>query len=438
MNKSNEIFKSIKISIVLKPLSIGLSFVIIPLTMNYLGGMKYGLWATMLSLLTWINYLDFGLGNGLRTYLVKSIVKNDSKRIHQSITTTYFISTIISCFLFFIGLVIVHLIDWDKFFGLQGNMNNKLSLVIIVNLLFVSINITLKIINSIIYSYQESHLINVSQIINQIMNLLGILVVIKLKMNQALLIISIIYGCSMTLSNLLITFIIFHKYSIKIFRIKYITLAVMKKIYKLGMDFFIMQLGFLCFMMLDNIIITKLYGVKEVTPYSITLKLFNIIIVVHSVIITPIWSSFTKAVEEKDFKWIKNIIKKVEKLQVVIFFITLLLYGMFPYILKTWIGDSIKVGISLRIMFAIYVILNTYSNAYAYCLNGMGKIKFQRNVVIIQGLLNAPLSIVLAKTLNFGVSGVILATNILLTFSIIMYKFKLKINIKKGEKNENY
>ena len=44
-----------------------------------LGDEKYGIWATILSFISWIYYCDLGIGNGLRNKLASTIVIGDKE-----------------------------------------------------------------------------------------------------------------------------------------------------------------------------------------------------------------------------------------------------------------------------------------------------------------------------------------------------------------------
>jgi len=67
----------ISLTFVYKALAIGLSFLLVPLTINYLDIEQYGIWMTLLSVMSWVAFFDIGLGNGLRNKLGKAIAEND-------------------------------------------------------------------------------------------------------------------------------------------------------------------------------------------------------------------------------------------------------------------------------------------------------------------------------------------------------------------------
>ena len=64
---------------VCKPLSMIISYIYVPIALDYLGVEKYGIWSTILTILSWISYLDIGIGNGLRNRLTESINKKDGQ-----------------------------------------------------------------------------------------------------------------------------------------------------------------------------------------------------------------------------------------------------------------------------------------------------------------------------------------------------------------------
>jgi len=55
--------KNIGISFISKAVSILISFLIVPLTLSYVGKVEYGIWMTLSSIIHWFTFFDIGLGN---------------------------------------------------------------------------------------------------------------------------------------------------------------------------------------------------------------------------------------------------------------------------------------------------------------------------------------------------------------------------------------
>src|SRR5215471_13507019 len=65
-------------SYIAKALTVLTGFVSVPLTINYLGAERYGVWLTISSLLLWVALTDFGLaGNALVNVLSEAAGKDD-------------------------------------------------------------------------------------------------------------------------------------------------------------------------------------------------------------------------------------------------------------------------------------------------------------------------------------------------------------------------
>jgi Na+-driven multidrug efflux pump len=59
---------------------------------------------------------------------------------------------------------------------------------------------------------------------------------------------------------------------------------------------------------------------------------------------------------------------------------------------------------------ALYVTISNWNNIYASFINGSGKIRLQLYSSIAVGIVNIPLSIVLAKYCGLGITGVVFAS----------------------------
>src|SRR5690606_7162947 len=58
--------KNIAISLAIKGVSICISFIMVPLTIDYINPSRYGIWLTLSSIVGWFSFFDVGLTQGLR------------------------------------------------------------------------------------------------------------------------------------------------------------------------------------------------------------------------------------------------------------------------------------------------------------------------------------------------------------------------------------
>ena len=73
--------RHISLNFVYKALAIGLSYLLVPLTINYLNIEQYGIWMTLLSIMSWVAFFDIGLGTGLRNKLAEALAVTEAWRV---------------------------------------------------------------------------------------------------------------------------------------------------------------------------------------------------------------------------------------------------------------------------------------------------------------------------------------------------------------------
>ncbi len=58
--------KKIILTIILKLLGVGLTYLLLPLLLKNIGMERYGIWVLLISIFTWVNNFDFGIGSSLK------------------------------------------------------------------------------------------------------------------------------------------------------------------------------------------------------------------------------------------------------------------------------------------------------------------------------------------------------------------------------------
>lgn len=409
----------ISLTFVYKVLAIGLSYLLVPLTINYLAIEQYGIWITLLSVMSWVAFFDIGIGNGLRNKLAEAVAVNDIKLAKTYISTAYIAISFMALLFFIILLALLPVVNWTKVFNTTSPDNAELLKLVFVVGFFFLFNFVLSLCNQMFYAYQEASLATMRQVLLNLIALVLIYILICYTTGR-LLYLGICYGLSMALSNLVLIYYFFKKHKEVIPSINCIDLSRIREIGSLGVKFFIIQIAVLVIFATDNMIIAQILGPAEVTPYNVVFKLFSVITIGHGIIVAPLWSAHTEAYAKGDMKWIRNTLKKLNMLMIPIIVSVLVIIIFARNIINIWVGPEIKYSYSLVVLMGIYVIISVWSNVYAYFVNGIGKIKPQMYSAVLSGIINIPLSVYFAKYLNMGISGVILGTIVSLSlFAVI-------------------
>ena len=121
-DRSINIRKNVILSLFLKVGSIPITFIMVPMTINYINPVQYGIWLTVSSIIGWMNFFDIGLGLGLRNKVAHSLALDEYDNIRKYVSTTYAALSIIA-FTFFIAFFIVsYYIDWNKLLNLSSSV----------------------------------------------------------------------------------------------------------------------------------------------------------------------------------------------------------------------------------------------------------------------------------------------------------------------------
>lgn len=422
--------RSAFINMALKPLSAVLSLVYTPILLAYLGDEKYGLWATILSFITWINYFDIGIGNGLRNLLTVLLSEKNGVKIKKAISTAYVMLSVISFVILVFLICIAYIADWSIILSTMIPMRN----VIIITFAFVCINFVLSLSNVVFYALHRPEYVSFRGCIAQFANIIG-LIVLNHFCKGSLIALAILFGCTTTIVYIGNVLILFKKNKNFIPSIMMFDSSMTNEICGIGVQFFIIQMMGLLLFTVDNILITHYLGAIEATPFSIANKVFNTLFSAFAAFIVPYWARTAVAVSNKDINWIKKSIKKVLSVGCCFIGCYIIIGIFFKPVVKIWLQKELTFQPGLIMVMVIFYSIYTLLGVECQFINGTGMIKTQLIVYIIIGLLNIPFSILLGVSLGLGSVGIRIATTVLVLFAVIVLYFDLKRIINKLDKN---
>lgn len=421
MNDKN-LSKNIGLNVILKPITMLLSFIYVPLIMGYLGEERYGIWATISSFVSWFSLCDIGIGNGMRNMLAETYALKDYKRSKEIVTTAYFALGLISIIIFVIYVLI------DGFADISGLLNISLNdenvdIAIVITVLFVCLNFVLSLASTIMYAVQKPAWASLCSVVGQIISILFVLCA-RYTIPASITVVAILYGTSTAIANLLLNMYVRIKYkdiapSVRFFRKREI-----KSITALGIGFFLGQVSSTIMNSTDNILISKLFGAAEVTPYSTEYKLFMILIQAQGLIIMPMWSAFTEANVRQDYRWIKNKMRFLNLLAVLFSVGALGVVFVLRPVTKIWLERDLNFDNATTVVMAIYIIIYLFSSNYSALLCGLGEVKIYSTLAILGCVINIPASIIFAKSL--GIVGIVLGTLVSIIPQLIVYIITLR------------
>lgn len=191
---------------------------------------------------------------------------------------------------------------------------------------------------------------------------------------------------------------------------KWIDSTLRKRILGFGLRLFIIQLAAMIIFTTARLMVSLFVNPAEVVIYDAAFKVFSLVMMVHGLLMTTLWSSFTHAYTQQDWPWIHRTLRRLILLMVPVILGCTVLAVISPRLIGWWLGSKQVGGSMLYFLFAVMVVLSCWSNIFSYFLNGIGKIHLQFYSAIIAAAINLPLSYLFAVSFGLGISGVVFGT----------------------------
>ena len=428
--RSKRAQKNIFSSIIIRGFSIALGLISMPLTINYLEPEKYGIWITLSSIIAWFSFFDIGLGGGLRNKFAEAIAQNKQDLARTYVSTTYAILLLIISVFMLMFYLVTPFISWNLILNVTTNVATSSELKLLGVIIFTSFSISfvLKLITTILTADQRPALASVFDLIGQILSVIIIIILIKTTQGS-LIYLSIVYS-SIPVLVLLSSSVWFFTGKYKIYRpaIKYIDFSKAKDLLNIGVKFFMLGIAVLLLYQTNVIVISQLFGPKEVTPYNVAFKYYSILSMGFGIIITPFWSAFTEAWVKHETLWIKKIMQKLFIIWGILFIVGVLMVVFSKWIFSIWIGDKVHITYIMSILICTWVLINAWNGIFSNFLNGVSVLKLQMYCGLVGAIINVPLVIFLGKLI--GIEGVLLANILVGLPAIIIYPIQYNKIIK--------
>src|SRR5665213_1149128 len=147
--------KNIIASFFIKGISIAISLVLVPLTINYINPSRYGIWLTLSSIVGWFSFFDIGLTQGLRNKFAEAKAKGEDNLAQIYVSTTYAILAIIFFIVWIIFLIANHFLNWAHILNISENMQSEISILAVIVFTYFCLQFVLRVITTLILADQQ-------------------------------------------------------------------------------------------------------------------------------------------------------------------------------------------------------------------------------------------------------------------------------------------
>ena len=407
--------KNIFASFGIKGITILISFILIPLTINYVNSERNGIWLTLYSMAFWLNLFDIGLGNGMKNRVAEAKAQNNDSLVRKYISSTYAIFGLICMGVAILFCVVNPYLDWIKILKtVPAVYSEEVSMLIWIIFISFCFTFILNLLKQVVTADQRPAIAAFLDMLGQLLTLIGIFILSK-TVPPSLVSLGWITGFAPVVVFLIANIVLFNtRYKAWRPSFKFVDFKIAGNMIDLGIKFFIASISSLLVMQSLPFLIQWMTTPVEVTNFNVSFKVFSMALNVVSIVVFPYWSSFTDAYAQNDYNWMKKSIRSLYRAFIILWVVQLVVLVLSPVIYYLWInfwlkGSSNTLDISfwMSASVCIFVCALCWLNICIYPLNGIGKIRLQVYSSIVEMILFIPVALYLGKI--WGVVGIILS-----------------------------
>lgn len=384
--------------------------VVVPLTFRYLGSERYGLWMTITSFVLFLGFADLGIGNGLTARIAESHGRENQVEAAKYVSCAFYVLLPLSAILMLVFAGLFHHINWRSIYGIQTPLAvREAGFATAVLLVCSALNMPLGTALRVELGYQEGFIADLWNASGSLLALAGIIFVVGRGGGLPQLVLAVAgLPLGVNVVNWIVQFW-FIRPGLRP-RSSFFDFGTARQLFAIGALFFVQQCFGLVYYLSDNIVIARTMGATEVAHYAIVQRIFSIGLITQY-FVAPLWPAISEAVARNDLHWAARSARRALAgilLLGTLCSVSLLLASR--YLIRRWSGFDPGPVDSLRIGFAVWVVLVGYIATMNALLNQKGVMKLHVLIFGLAALVSLGLKLIFAK--HGSVAGVIWATNI--------------------------
>jgi len=384
----------------------------VPLTVNYLGRERYGMWMTMSALIALLQFADLGIGYGLLNSVSEASGKDDVTSARKYISSGFYYLLAIAVMLGLGFVVIYPIIPWGVVYNVSSSeaLAEAAPATGLFALLFLA-SIPLSVVSRVQQGYQEGYIDSLWQAVGRIAGLIFLLTVVWLRLGLPWLVLALAGSPIFAQSANFLTYFYIKKPSIKPSLTQFNQLAA-GSVLRIGFLFFLLQLVIAVAFASDTVILAQIIGPEAVAVFTVAYQIFLFVPALIRVMLTPLWPAYGEATSRGDRQWAERTFNYSIRASLLVTGLVAVFLALFgSQLIAIWAGPAVVPPTILLIALGFNsIILNGWGDPVAMFLNGTGKVVFEVSWAIPMAIANVGLSIFLTR--NFGISGVAWGTSI--------------------------
>jgi O-antigen/teichoic acid export membrane protein len=353
-------------------------FLSIPLAMRALDATQFGVWATLVSLMAFAGFLDFGFSNGTMNLLAAARGRDAGEEVAHVFRQSVAVLTVLAAWLAMaLGLVWL-MVPWNDLNGLPATMAGQSFAAIGCVLVAIVLSLPLNLGHRVRLGIGQGDRAFKWQAIGQLGALLVVAVVAKLNPSLTALTAAAVFAplAASTANTISL---------LRDPRLRPVSVLPVNEGRRIraairgeGSLFFILQLAAALAFSADLVLISFLHDPQEAGRYAVVQRLFSLVSLALSMAWAPLWPIYRSALAQGDFSWVSQTLSR-SMLVAGVFAAgvsTIIIAGFDP-IMHLLTGGPGQISILLLLGFGIWSVFEAVGTAVGTFLNSASVIRFQ-------------------------------------------------------------
>ncbi|MEM7610298.1 MAG: hypothetical protein AAF270_01385 [Pseudomonadota bacterium] len=376
----NRLVGNISGSLALKGAAIVVGLLSVPAYINYFSNQQLlGVWFSIISVMNWMLFLDFGLGNGIKNEVTFRIAKGKAAEARGIIWGGYLWSAILSLLLATLLLAAAYFLRFSEVSADIASIDfPSIEKVLLIVVATFALQFPLRMSVSILYGLQMSALAAAVPVVTNTLVLVYLLMAgssgigdpVLLVQFYAIAVIAPLLGAAAVVA-----------WNIRRWPHPDQPRNYLQAAYKAmaaGGQFFFIQLCLLAINGTNEIAILTFHQASDVVDYQVHYRAFSLFIVAASTLTLPLWSAIAQAQAEGQAVRVQSIVRFLRLSLVFTACGLAILTALFPWLLSLWIGgDVVQTNSLTSTLFAIYTFCVVMIMSEVCVANGFGRLRLQ-------------------------------------------------------------
>lgn len=353
-------------------------FISIPFVLSAIGTEQFGAWATLVSLVAFAGFLDFGFGNGAMNLLAAAHGRNSPAEVATILHEGRRALLRIALWLAVIALIALPLVSWHRMLGMPDSMSSASRNAVAAVLFSIVLAVPLNLANRVQLGLGRGDRAFRWQAIGQLATLAMVIVLARTHASLT----------TLTAAAVATPLLASVANTCSVWRDPAIATAspmagperteIARRIRGEGILFFGLQLSAILAFSVDLPLISAFRGPAEAGTYAIVQRLFSVVPLALSLIWAPLWPIYRQALATGDHQWVKRTLRRSLGFAIALAAIgaAVLAFGFDP-ITGVWVRKPLVVGGVLLAGFSAWCIVEAAGTALATFLNAASVLRYQ-------------------------------------------------------------